>query len=678
MTLGNRWDRFAILVVLVAMGVSRPLLDLLGENAEFFLARRSPRVDIIVVGLILGMAIPLVIGILALPGGRMGRFLSTLVAFALATVLVRLALVVTPLPDWLSTVGAIVGGVATVWALDRYESARQLTRYLLPAPLLFTVVFFFFTPTAAVMAGEGSLAEADTATRAAPLVWIVLDELPAASLMDADGGVYSERFPNVGRLAEDAIWYPNAVTVQQQTEHSLPAILTGSQADQDLTPFAGQYPNNIFIALSESHDLAVYETVTHLCPTALCNSTAEIAPAEVRAELLATDIAIVAGHTLLPKVVSDDLPPINQGWGYFGAEVSDFNVIDEFWESFNQDPRRPLEAAVNRIDEGFDGRPPFLFVHALVPHHPWQLLPTGWSYPLTGGRTPGTTSTGWGSDQWLIDQGLQRHLLNVGYADYALGEILDALDAAGLYDDAMVVVVADHGIAVRTDVEHQRTITEETIGEIAAVPLLIKVPGGEGGQVDQRRALTIDIVPTVAEAMGVDLSWQPDGRSLLGRDPARTTSITQTPAGSVSYGVDGAEVLEVARRTATAFPDPDPFALLPPGAPDLLGNEVTPSTLPASNLRFSLDEPEWYDEVELGRDGIPVRISGRLAGGADGDEIYAIVVNGTVAAMTRGYQESSVDRLQAMIPPSSLSQGANTIQVAVWDGEQLLAVERIR
>ena len=53
-------------------------------------------------------------------------------------------------------------------------------------------------------------------------------------------------------------------------------------------------------------------------------------------------------------------------------------------------------------------------------------------------------------------------------------------------------------------------------------------------------------------------------------------------------------------------------------------------------------------------------------------------MNGTVAAMTRGYQESSVDRLQAMIPPSSLSQGANTIQVAVWDGEQLLAVERIR
>ncbi len=678
MNLGNRWDRFAILVVLVAMGVSRPLLDLLGENAEFFLARRSPRIDIVVVGLVLGLGVPLVIGILAVPGGRLGRLLSTIVAFVLATVLARLALVVTPLPDWGATLGAIAGGAAIVWALARFQGARQLARYLLPAPLLFTVLFFFFTPTAAVMAGEGTLTGADTADRAAPLVWIVLDELPAASLMDAEGEIYAERFPNFGRLADDGIWFSNTVTVQQQTEHSVPAILTGNQVDRDLAPFAGQYPNNIFIALSESHDLAVFESVTHLCPAALCNSTEEIVPAEVRAELLATDIAIVAGHTLLPEVVSDDLPPINQGWGYFGAEVSGFNVIDEFWESFNQDPRRPLEATTARIGDGFDGRPPFLFVHALVPHHPWQLLPTGQRYVLTGGRTPGTTSTGWGSDQWLIDQGLQRHLVNVGYADHALGEILDALDEAGLYEEAMIVLVADHGIAVRQNVEHQRTITPETIGEIAAVPLLIKVPGVEGGKVDHRRALTIDIVPTVAEVMGVELSWQPEGRSLLGRDPARTTSITQTPAGLVTYGVDGTEVLEVARRIARSFPDPDPFVLLPPGAPDLLGIQVDPTTLPASSLRFSLDEPEWYEEVELDGDGLPTRISGRIAGIADGSEIYAIVVNGKVAAMTRGYEEASVDRLQAMIPPSALRQGVNTVLVALWDGEQLLSVERIR
>jgi hypothetical protein len=675
MSWDDRLDRFAVLVVLTAMAISRPLLDLLGENAEFFLARRAPRGDIITVGLLLGIGLPLLIGLVALPGRKLGSVLFPIVAVVLAAVLVRLFLGLAPLPDWLASLGGIAGGIALVRALGRSPAARSGARYLLPAPLLFTILFLFFTPTASLLAGEGDLGEAGAADRAAPLVLVVFDELPAASLMDSSGDVYRDRYPNFGRLADDGVWFPNAVTVEQQTEHSVPAILTGVRPDADLAPFAGQYPHNIFTALSESHDLAVYETLTHLCPATFCNSTETATPYRERAEVLITDIAIVAGHNLLPHAISDKLPPINRGWGYFAQDVEDFDPITEFNEVFDQDPRLPLNQAVSRIGEGFDGRPPFLFVHALVPHHPWQLLPTGQRYPDALDRTPGTTKTGWNSESWLIDQGMQRHLLNVAYADHALGEILDALDDAGLYDSAMIVVVADHGIAIREDVEQQRTLTSDTVGEIAAVPILVKAPGTTGGIVDRRRALTIDIVPTIADVMGVDLSWQPEGESLLGPDPARTESSTHTPAGSVDYGVDGSEVLEVARRLAQDFPEPDLFAIRPPGAPDLAGQEVDLTALEDSGLQFQLQHPDRYKDVDPSSDVIPVWVAGRIRGEADGTEIFAVVVNGTVAGMSRAYRDGDLVFVQAMIPPGSFRPGDNDVDVALWADSRLLSVK---
>lgn len=673
----DRLDRFAVLVVLTAMAISRPLLDLLGENAEFFLARRAPSSDIVMVGLVLGIGLPLLIGLVALPGGILGRVLFPIVAIALAALLVRLFLALTQLPDWIATLGGIAGGFALVRALTRVPGARPVARYLLPAPLLFTTLFLFFTPTASLLAGQGSLGEGAKVDRPAPLVWIVFDEFPAASLMDSNGEVYRDRYPNFGRLADVGVWFPNAVTVEQQTEHSVPAILTGVRPDDDLAPFAGQYPNNIFTALSESHDVAVYETVTRLCPVVLCNNTVT-APVKVRAGLLAADVAIVAGHTLLPHALSEDLPPINQGWGHFGREIEDFDPTTEFLEAFDQDPRLPLNEVVGRIGQGFDGRPPFLFVHAPVPHHPWELLPTGQRYPDALDHTPGTTKTGWDSDPWLIDQGVQRHLLNVAYADYALGEILDALDNAGLYDPAMIVVVADHGIAIRPDIENQRRLTTDTIGEIAAVPLLVKAPGTEGGKVDRRRALTIDIVPTVADVMGAALSWQPDGRSLLGPDPARTSTSTNTPAGLVTYGVDGSEVLDVARRLAQDFPEPDLFALRPPGTPDLLGRRVDLATLADSGLRFQLEHAQRYQNVNPYEDSIPVWMAGQITGQADDTDIFAVVVNGTVVAMSRAYTEEDLIYLQAIIPPDSLRQGGNDVELALWTDGQLESVTTLR
>ena len=678
MKLYGRLDRFAVLVVLAAMAISRPLLNLLGENAEFFLARRAPKGDIVVVGLVLGLVVPLVFGLVALPRGRVGALLYAAVTFVLAATLVRLFLTVGPLPDWLATVCGVGGGIWLVQALVRYPGARQAARFLLPVPLLFTALFLFFTPTASLLAGEGVVGESGGADRPAPLVMIVFDELPAASLMDVDGDIYRDRFPNFGRLADAGVWFPNAVTVAQQTEHSVPAILTGVVPEGDPTPFAGQYPNNLFTALSESHDLAVYEPLTRLCPAAFCNSTADRSPVAVRAEYLASDIAVVAGHNLLPHFLTGGLPAINSSWGYFGEDLDEYDPVSEFRDAFAQDPRRSLQQAAERIGEGFDGRPPFLFVHALVPHHPWELLPTGQHYEPAIEPTPGATRTGWGPDGWLVQQAMQRHLLNVGYADHALGMILDELDGAGLFEEAMIVVVSDHGISVRPDVENQRALTETSIGEIAAVPILVKLPGVPGGRIDDRRALTIDIVPTVADAMGIDLPWEPEGVSLLGPDPARESTSTKTKADPVTYGADGIEVLAVATRLDGDFPSADLFDVLPTGAPDLLGVQLDHDSLQRSSLVLQRRHPNDFSNVVRGDDEIPVSVAWRIRGDAVGDEIVAVAVNGEVVAVSRAFTEDELIYVQAMIPPDVLRNGDNDIELAVWSAGELRSVETVR
>ncbi len=100
------------------------------------------------------------------------------------------------------------------------------------------------------------------------MVMVVFDEFPLASIIDGEGDLRSDLYPNFARLADDGTWFRNAVTVQQQTEHSIPAMLTGSVPDPDLIPVAGQYPFNLFTALRSVYDLHVYESITQLCPRA--------------------------------------------------------------------------------------------------------------------------------------------------------------------------------------------------------------------------------------------------------------------------------------------------------------------------------------------------------------------------------------------------------------------------
>lgn len=109
----------------------------------------------------------------------------------------------------------------------------------------------------------------------------------------------------------------------------------------------------------------------------------------------------------------------------------------------------------------------------------------------------------------------------VAYVDASVGRLLSALRSRGLYTDALIAVMADHGEALGEHGErsHGIFLYDETIH----VPLLFKLPGAHlGGKRVQTRAGLVDVMPTVLEAVGLQIPDAVQGESLLSLMKQRT------------------------------------------------------------------------------------------------------------------------------------------------------------
>ena len=118
--------------------------------------------------------------------------------------------------------------------------------------------------------GEAEAAAGVTVGSPAPVVFIVLDEVPVASLMRGDGTLNEERFPNFARLAAAGTWYRDASSVSPNTPLSVPTILDGDLPPGGGLPTSVDHPDNLFTLLGSTYDLDVTETVTELCPGSVC------------------------------------------------------------------------------------------------------------------------------------------------------------------------------------------------------------------------------------------------------------------------------------------------------------------------------------------------------------------------------------------------------------------------
>jgi choline-sulfatase len=103
----------------------------------------------------------------------------------------------------------------------------------------------------------------------------------------------------------------------------------------------------------------------------------------------------------------------------------------------------------------------------------------------------------------------------IAYEDAAVGKLLSWLRLRGLYDGALIAVMADHGEALgeHGETTHGIFLYDETI----RVPLLFKLPRerSAGKRIESRAGL-VDVLPTILEAVGIAIPHDVQGESLLG------------------------------------------------------------------------------------------------------------------------------------------------------------------
>jgi arylsulfatase A-like enzyme len=96
--------------------------------------------------------------------------------------------------------------------------------------------------------------------------------------------------------------------------------------------------------------------------------------------------------------------------------------------------------------------------------------------------------------------------------DECLGRLLDALRSLDLVDETIVAVTSDHGSHFRTrNAEYKRSCHDGSL----RVPLVLRGPRFDSGGTIRDLVSTVDLVPTLLEACGIEVPEAMQGRSFL-------------------------------------------------------------------------------------------------------------------------------------------------------------------
>lgn len=172
------------------------------------------------------------------------------------------------------------------------------------------------------------------------------------------------------------------------------------------------------------------------------------------------------------------------------------------------------------------GRPFYAQFVTMTSHSPF-------TYPKDMSRRPLKVPERW------RDCRVGRYASAISYADGAIGGFVEGLKRAGLYDDSVIVIYGDHtGLRAAALSGPDDEVMREMIGrgygdpDRVRIPLIIHLPA------EEPRVFTdvvgqIDIMPTIADLLGVDLDAVPHvGRSAFVRSGALAPTRSFVPGGS--------------------------------------------------------------------------------------------------------------------------------------------------
>lgn len=119
-----------------------------------------------------------------------------------------------------------------------------------------------------------------------------------------------------------------------------------------------------------------------------------------------------------------------------------------------------------------------------------------------------------------LDRIVSLYDAEIRFTDSEVGRLLDALRAKGVYDDSFIAVSSDHGELmdeIATSHNYAFDHGEYLLDGNLRIPLMMRFPGGRhSGTVIEEQVSNMDILPSIAAHLDIELDRELDGVSLLG------------------------------------------------------------------------------------------------------------------------------------------------------------------
>jgi hypothetical protein len=661
--------RFLELAALTGLALVQPVLDVLGRSPETFVFRRVSGLQLVAFGAVVALAPAVVLWLVGRLSGLLGPRVRQAVHLASIAVLGALATLVAlksavDVFGLTALVAALVAGVVAVVVYLRFPVARLFLGYLSVLPVLALAAFLFASPASGLVDGPEYDLVDDPGTET-PLVVLVVDELPTAELLDADGAIDADRYPAFASLTEDARWFRNYSTVSNFTIHAVPALLSAEAPEVDHVPLLDDHPRSLFTLLGGAYDLNVSEAITRLCPPEVCPDNDE------------------ATSSGLPGIAEDTADVLRElvSLEEFPGPESDFfvePVTDPSDDTFQHG--RDAEVQPTRF-RGFledlqpTERPSLHYLHLVLPHEPWRFFPDGTEYRAPQ-RDPRGDPDGVWLSEWAAAFGRLRFELQARYTDALVGQFLDRLRETDLWDEAVIVVAADHGASF-LEGEGRRVLTDGNAHEIMWSPLFIRAPGLDHGATDVA-VQSFDVLPTVAELLGTEVPWPVEGESVLGLDDGssaaedRDRSYYRFPnryfaEDEAVLSIDGSTTFDrLLDQGPAPFSADDPLGTFYAASPvgDLYGREVADLDVgPAAPGTASVED--LHVTVDGGARAVPAYLGGGLEGPeVDADTWVVVTLDGVVRGVSPLFPEERHDRgFAVLVEPDAVPDTGAVVEL---------------
>jgi len=308
-------------------------------------------------------------------------------------------------------------------------------------------------------------------------------------------GASATKTPGIDRLAKDGVVFEKAFSQSSWTRPSVSTILTSLYpASHKVMYKTDMLPEGVTTVAETMRD-AGYRTVGYV-------TNINVAPS------FHFDQGFQEYTYLAPEFFFGATDSGSKLAFYSGMRLlrERFFSRQKFVQNFYQDAQTVNGAALPWIDRN-SKQPFFTLIHYMDPHDPYFEIPYN-GVAVARVDTPNP-------DPSQRDRLERLYASNVEYMDRFIGNLIEALKAAGAYDDTMIVLVADHGeeFYEHKGWWHGTTLYEEE----THVPFIVKLPkNAKAGTRVKTWAQLLDVAPTIVATCGVPVPPVFQGRDLFG------------------------------------------------------------------------------------------------------------------------------------------------------------------